>query len=436
LLVGLIAVVTLAGAVLLLAPDARGPMAALLDDASIDRDLDAIRADTLRVLVMDHHLVYQRVGPVETGLEFELIERFARRERLYLKAVPVQWPDSLLPWLARGVGDVVAVGLNGRSPIARKMATTLPYRFVSPVLVTLRRDPLCAAAVEEQPDADSAWVSMWSPFAAAERRSPADATPGPDGRVLFTDTSRYGDASVVNVALGRVRAALVSDAAANFFVGRMPQLRVSGPLNGSVPLVFATRRNARDLLHRLDAHLAEPAEKEAVAMLISAYGSAPTAEEDRPMPGCASTSAAFDAITLASILFRSAEPSTSVARPLGAGAGAQLTAAAHYLEELDTTWRRSVPDPRERLYFVAASYVAGAGHVMDAQALAGSMGLDTQRWTCSVERALSLLDIPRYFASPVVSHGLCAGGKALRRVREVVCAYANTAAAVGVPPGQ
>jgi len=91
-----------------------------------------------------------------------------------------------------------------------------------------------------------------------------------------------------------------------------------------------------------------------------------------------------------------------------------------------------VPDPSERLAFVAASYVAGAGHVMDAQALAKALGLDPGHWACHVERALALLSIPRYFTNPVVRHGPCAGGPALVRVREALCAYAATPAGMGL----
>jgi membrane-bound lytic murein transglycosylase F len=89
-----------------------------------------------------------------------------------------------------------------------------------------------------------------------------------------------------------------------------------------------------------------------------------------------------------------------------------------------------VPEANERLGFVVASFEVGAGHVLDAQALAGALGLDPQRWTCSVERALTLLAFPRYFRHPAVHHGVCQGGQTLVRVREVLCSYASTPAAL------
>ena len=420
------------GAVLLLGPDAQGPGSGLFADGMVSRDLDAIRADTLRVLVMDHHMVYQRVGMVETGLEYEVLERFARKEKIPIKAVPVPHPDSVLTWLQRGRGDIAAVQLNGRSVLARSMGTSLPYRFVSPVLLTLRGDPLCAIAPVDGADPDSAWVSTWSPFAPAERMLPGDVTQGGGERVLFTDTGRYGDAPVVNVALGRVRAAVITDASASYFLGGLPQLAMSEPLAEPVPLVFGMRTNARSLRRRLDDHLADPQEKEAITMLMSAYSTLPTLDRDHVLPGCrCAVERGADHLTLAAILFRS-DPDTLPAAETRDDPRAQLLATAHYLDELDSAWRVTVPDPSERLAFVAASYVAGAGHVMDAQALAKALGLDPGHWACHVERALALLSIPRYFTNPVVRHGPCAGGPALVRVREALCAYAATPAGMGL----
>lgn len=426
------AALVLMGAVLLLGPDANGPRTGLFASGSVDRDLDAIRADTLRVLVMDHHMVYQRVGPEETGLEFEVLERFARKEHLPMKVVPVPHPDSVLIWLRRGVGDVAAIQLNGRSMLARNLGTSMPYRYVSPVLLTLRGDPLCAIAPPDGPDPDSAWVSSWSPFAPSERMLPGDVTRTDAERVLFTDTGLYGDAPVVNVALGRVRAAVVTDASASYFLGGLPHLTMSAPLAEPVPLVFGMRANARSLRRHLDDHLADPQEKEAITMLMSAYSSASVLQPDQALPGCRPVlDRGADHLTLAAILFRS-EPDTLPEEGTRVDPRAQLLATAHYLDELDSAWRSSVPGPAERLSFVAASYVAGAGHVMDAQALATELGLDPQQWACHVERALALLSIPRYFRNRVVQHGPCAGGPALVRVREALCAYAATPAGMGL----
>jgi membrane-bound lytic murein transglycosylase F len=114
-------------------------------------------------------------------------------------------------------------------------------------------------------------------------------------------------------------------------------------------------------------------------------------------------------------------------------ANAQLRAAAHYLAELDSIWAPTVPDPTQRLRFVVASYSVGAGHVMDARALAEQLNMDPHRWEGDVERVMTLLALPRYFSLPVVKNGPCRGSDTFIRVREVSCLYDHFRAASQQP---
>ena len=93
------------------------------------------------------------------------------------------------------------------------------------------------------------------------------------------------------------------------------------------------------------------------------------------------------------------------------------------MAELDSLWRSEIPDPAQRLRFVAAAYAIGPGHVKDACALAGMLHLDPQRWEGHVERAITLLTLPRFFSAEPVKSGLCQGDEAFIRVREIVCLY-------------
>ncbi|MBK7753268.1 MAG: hypothetical protein IPI41_11900 [Flavobacteriales bacterium] len=77
----------------------------------VDRDLDRIGKDTLRVLVVVHPLTYEEFPGGTRGAEFELLERFAKHMGLPLRAVPVV-EDSLLPLLQRGSGDLIAAQVH------------------------------------------------------------------------------------------------------------------------------------------------------------------------------------------------------------------------------------------------------------------------------------------------------------------------------------
>ncbi len=459
--IGVLAAVILAGAVMVLGPDARRPGGVLSGGELVDRDLDAIMKDTLRVLVIEHHLTYARVQGGETGLEYELLKRMARRLKVPIKAVVVERSDSLLPMLRRGAGDVIAAQLARTGHIAKRLSVTTPYRFVSPVYSVLRTDRVMGLNATFDPLPDTAWVSAWSPFAPATLRFPGshDGEPG-SSRTIFTDTTRFGDNAVINVALGRVKAAILSDASASYFARSFPQLAFSQPVGEPVPLVFAVRPNSRQLLRALDMRINDPKEKDAMSMLMMAYGfeiperdalgSIPcTADEGEELPRYAvhpfvGTVAGNDRDLLAAIAFQNSvsdpdtagvaqqaldpEGQTRLSAPQDM-ANAQLRAAARYLAELDSIWAPTIADPGQRLRFVVASYTVGAGHVMDARALAQQLSLDPQRWEGDVERAITLLALPRYFSLPIVKNGPCRGGETFIRVREVSCLYDHFRAA-------
>ena len=133
----------------------------------VERDLDAIAADTLRLLVLEDPLTWEQRPRAETGLEFELIERFAREKGLLLHTVPVIHRDSLFLWLQQGRGDIIAAQLSPRKEEKAWVHFTPSYRSVRPLVVRLRPDPLReppGGAVVDAP-LDSAVVSPWSPVA-------------------------------------------------------------------------------------------------------------------------------------------------------------------------------------------------------------------------------------------------------------------------------
>lgn len=453
LLLGGLAAGIVALAIALLQPDMRQSLSGASPYGQpVDRDLDAIRQDTLRVLVIQHHLVYTRSKGAESGLEFELLERVAKDLGVPIKAIVVERPDSLLPLLQRGEGDVMAALLGQRNPFDRWIIHTVPYRYESPVFATLRPDHLLGINVGERSEPDTAWVSVWSPFAPRELRFPGnDGNADLAQRTVFTDTSRFGDQPVINVALGRVRAAIMSDAAAAYFAQRFPQITFSEPFDAPVPMVFGLRANARQLQRAIDRRLSDPQEKEAMAMLMSAYGT--ILPERSPLGAVPCTTMKGPTLSgydhppreeglhrdwrlLAAIAFQGALPDTSLVPVEALGrfrpadsipdpriARAQVDAAAHYLAELDSLWRGDMPDPAQRLRFVVAAYNSGPGHVMDACSLAVKLKLDPLRWEGNVERTITLLSLPRYFSDPAVKNGPCKGDETFIRVREMVCLY-------------
>lgn len=446
-------------AALWLWPDTSGSASfrARWNDPLVERDLDGIRKDTLRVLVIEHPLVFQRLKGSETGLEYELLERFARRARLAVRPVVVHHVDSLLPMLQRGEGDVIAARLGERNHFRKAIARTRPFRFIAPVIASLRADRVLG--IEAGPSPDTVWANEGTPFIDRndDDRISLRTYAGRSLTVLL-DTSSTADAALVNLALGRVRAAVISDAMAAYAATRFPQLRFSEPIADAQPLFFGVRRNSVRLREAIDAWLTDPEEKEAHAMLMSAYGA--RIPERGPLGRKRKLTVQGDSLSpydslfqehqlrhdwelLAAIAFKESRFDSSAVSDRGAqglmqmmprtaeGMGTdsmhlvqgQVQAAAKYLATLDTIWLRRIPKTDERLRFVLAAYNAGPGHVLDAQRLASELGLDPNVWEGNVERTITLLALPQFFTRPDVQSGPCQGSQTFNYVREVTGLY-------------
>ena len=104
---------------------------------------------------------------------------------------------------------------------------------------------------------------------------------------------------------------------------------------------------------------------------------------------------------------------------------ANIAGAVKYLQWLDDTyWHDTIPDPRERVKFILASYNVGAGHVMDAQRLAEAEGGDQTRWA---DVAYWLLQKSRseVYSRPEVRHGYCRGLEPVQYVSRILERYAH-----------
>ena len=435
------------------------------------RDLPEIAADTLRVLVLPDPLTWEERPKAVSGLEWELLQRFARQAGLALVAVPVQHPDSMLMALQRGEGDIIAAQWSPTKASRNWLRATAPYRQVRPVLAVLRSDPLAVPTRRGTATVDAAvdtvWISAWSPFAQQPDRVLGSGRQLP---LVHDDPHITPEDLLMELVIGRHAATIITDARAEHEAGRFPVLEFTELPGAARPLCFGVRSNAPALLRALNTWLADPAEVEARAQYIKAYtGRMPKpgplatrkrikVEGDSISPYDAhfrrhADDLPWDWELLAAIAYRESRFDSTVTSRMGAtgimqlmprtaarlgvdtalGMQDQVRAATRYLNKLDTMWMRAVPDREQRLRFVLASYNAGPGHIIDAQRLAERLGLDPQRWEHHVERAILLKAKPRYFMLPEMRNGYCQGAQVFHFVRDVLALRRQLKARPKVP---
>ena len=419
----------------------------------VERDLGAIVHDTLRVLVLRDPLSWEERPQATSGLEFELLERFAKAIKVPLLAIPVEHPDSMLVDLQAGKGDVIAAQCTDRKDQRKWFAFTTGYAAVRPMLARLRTEAPAAEASIGVDLGDSLSASPWSPFVDREYH-----LKGPE-RLARARTGTPEDL-LMDVVLGELPATVITDAVAAHEAQRFPILEFA-PLDGvERELRFMLRRNSPELQERFNSWLADEREQEARAALLDSYtgaiGKLGPLKARRGIPVYGDSISPYDAFfrqhaqdlawdweLLAVMAWKESRFDSTVTSHSGAEGIMQLMprtsaklgldsaaamddhirVAARYLSRLDTLWMRAVPDREQRLRFVLASYNAGPGHVIDAQRLAEHLGLEPKRWEGNVERAVLLLAKPRYYMRPEMKNGFCKGSQVFYYVRDVVALY-------------
>lgn len=428
--------------------DRRQHGGAAWDHPLVERDLDLIKADTLRVLVM-HDALSWKPGPGgRGGLDMGLMAHFASHAGLAMKVLPMDDRDSMYLALQRGDGDVIAAQF-GETPEERGwFRCSEPYMLVRPMIARLREGMGSPPAPNH---VDGVAVSRWSPLRSGVHHG--QDTPA------MRELPATPEELLVDVLLGRIGSCVVSDAMAAYQGARLPALEFIPAEGPSYPLCFAMRTNAPRLATAMDGWMHDGAASRFRSVLVGTYDdrpSKPGALRRPTMPARSDSISPYDDEfraygqgsgwkwqLLAAMAWKESRfDSTAVSRrgALGImqfmpntaqrlGVDTSVAVAGHiraanaYIMRLDTLWMRAVPDRDQRLRFVLASYNAGHGHIIDAQRLAQHLGLDPARWEGHVERAVLLLADPRFHAGSGLKNGYCDGSQVFHYVREVLALY-------------
>jgi len=102
-----------------------------------------------------------------------------------------------------------------------------------------------------------------------------------------------------------------------------------------------------------------------------------------------------------------------------------LEAGYKYIKWLNKYWIKFIPDKKERIKFILASYNIGFGHIQDARRLAKKYGANTNIWDNNVENYLLKKSDPKYYNDPLVKNGYCNGIETVEYIKEIYIRYSN-----------
>jgi membrane-bound lytic murein transglycosylase F len=419
--------------------------------AAVCRDLDGVlEARVLRLVTRNSATtcVVERGGL--DGFEYRLASAFASELRVRLEVVVPPPKVDPLSWLEQGFGDLLAL----HEPLAAEdegsFLTAGVTRTVSLVSVLSARTPM-PAAVE---DLAGIPVAASRPVASLLRLLAVD--PAIDA---VTPTSGFdGPAAIRSVSRGRIGVAVVDEDIARLELAGRADLRQGPVVLSAIPLVWVANPSSPELARRAIEFLEQASRSGTLQGLAASQLGVvlpppvmvEAREQRREVPAGAITpydellrkegrEHGIDWRLLASIMY---EESRFDPQAIGPGGSAGL------FQFMPATWQDlGVEDPHDpeeavaaaswyvswlmeqfsdlaqpdRLAMAIASYNAGAGHIFDAQRLAGSMGFDPERWRGSVETALLLLDDPEVAGS--FPSGVCGCRRAVGYTRRVLRRY-------------
>ncbi|HEV2704667.1 MAG TPA: transporter substrate-binding domain-containing protein [Pyrinomonadaceae bacterium] len=427
---------------------------------------------TLVVLAPYNSTTYFLYRGEPLGYEYELLRAFAQEHGLALQMEVVTNQKTLYQRLNRGDGDVVAARLNPKPEDEPLVSFTRPLYRTEPALVQQKAPPDEAKLTDEakteiksEPadvqtpeafDVEARLITRPAQLAGEEVTLPegsaykktlielADEISG-DITVVEVGGRTDDEAIISKVAKGDVEYTVVQGNLAELKEAYFSNLKIRPIVGASHKVVWAVRKNAPALQEELDRWIEEKKNsglfdkmykkyftdrkgyKERVA---SEYLTSETGKLCRfdPLLRQYAGELNWDWRLLASQAYQESRFDPAARSWAGATGLLQLMpatakqfgvqnlrdpednvrGAVKFLKWLTDYWSERIPDERERLKFILASYNTGAGHVEDAQRLAEKYGGNPKVWNDVAYWLLQKSKV-QFTTDPVVKYGFCRG---------------------------
>ena len=462
--------------------DAQTPDRIFLPDP-IDRDLSAIQArDTLIALTTTNSTSYFVYRGMALGFEYELLEAFAEDQGLALRMV-ITHPDSLLPMLLRGEGDVAAGRLAPMDIDTARVAFTDALYDTRPVLVQRKADstggadepaPAPGGAVGQARDVPeqinvrarlvenaaqlvgkSVYVSELSPYEDYLVELSNAAT----GDIVVVQVDSSSEALIREVSSGDIDFTVAQENVAQLSQAAYTNIAARPTLGPPHAIAWAVRANAPALLGRLNGWIEEERGSSRFNQFYQRYfvdrrGYRERADSDY-LTGETGTLSDYDDLLrrnaakigwdwrlLAAQTYQESKFEPRARSWAGAAGLLQLmpptarefgvrdaydpednvAGAVRFIEWLTNYWDGIIEDPVERQKFIIASYNTGHGHVEDARRLTAKYGGSDLVWD-DVAVWLLKKSEARYYRDPVVKYGFARGLEPVEYVRKILDRY-------------
>jgi peptidoglycan lytic transglycosylase F len=213
----------------------------------------------LAVVIEDEPAFLSMKPGTPPGFDYEILEGFAKLQRLKVEIVPVQSYDALIPALLKGKGDVIAGGFTA-TEARRKQITFTDEVFPTRNVIYTRKPGKVIKALE---DLKGEKVGTYKGTSMAEDLAAAGITKVDDGIELggFPAALKSGR---ITAAVDGVEAALVART-------KDPELQIGAFIGDASALAYGVRKEDAKLFQALNGYVANMRKTPTWSRLVMKY---------------------------------------------------------------------------------------------------------------------------------------------------------------------
>jgi membrane-bound lytic murein transglycosylase F len=430
-------------------------------------DLDSIRKRGKLIAVTDFNSTNYFIYKGEPmGFNYELLKSFSDNVGIDLEIIAENQIDRSFGMLKSGEADLVACGLIVDSSRVKDVGLSLPIYETRQVLV--QRKPhdwrlLSEKTIENKLIRDHHGLSgklIYVPTGSPHARQLISLAREIGDSIKILEVPFESEKLIQHVVKGGIEYTVCDENLAMVNATYYPDIDVRTTLSFPQDVKWAVRRsNSEKLLSELNRWIASYKKTESYALLYAKYfknaSSSMMVRSDYYALNTGKVSQYDDLIRkfsanidwdwrlLASLICQESHFNPNVQSYSGAFGLMQimpdtgrnfgidiasspennLKAGILYIHWLHSIFDPKIPDPKERLNFILASYNAGPGHVIDAMKLAEKNGMNPLKWEGNVALWLLKKSEPQYYNDTVVKNGCYWGTESVNFVSQVLARF-------------
>jgi membrane-bound lytic murein transglycosylase F len=419
--------------------------------ASRKLDLNQIkkRKQPLRMITRNSPETYFLWRGELAGFEYELMREFAKRHKVRLEVVVADSYEQMKQLLQQGKGDVIAAGLSRTPERQKELQFSFRYNRVSEQLVSHQGSPV----INGLEDLKDRTITVRKSSAFWQTAQTLAKEYG--AKVLPAEEDMPTELLIAQVANKSIDLTIADSNLIGIEQRFRDNLHVSMTLQEKVPYAWALRKHNPQLLNALNAFIKKEYRGTFYNVVKTRYfgnkkrqknyrenriqADSALSPYDNLVKGIAREHQ-FDWRLITSQMFQESRFNPKAKSSAGALGLMQILprtgkelgydnltnpeesikAGIKYLDWTRDRFSDDIP-VQQRLFFALAAYNAGYGHVKDAQRLAKKMNLKPDVWFDHVEKAMLLLQKPKYYKK--ARFGYCRGSEPVNYVRNIQQRY-------------